>query len=79
MKIDNNLIKYFLLSIAKGLHHVAYRILSYLDAQSLCRAELVIRPFALFIILTLSTLGMFRLVSCNIGWNVMEETHFMES
>ena len=25
----------------KGLHHIAYKILSYLDAKSLCRAELV--------------------------------------
>ena len=27
--------------IGKGLHHIAYKILSYLDAKSLCRAELV--------------------------------------
>ncbi|XP_064383751.1 beta-TrCP-like [Halichondria panicea] len=26
---------------SKGLHHIAYKILSYLDAKSLCRAELV--------------------------------------
>ena len=25
----------------KGLHHIAYKILSYLDERSLCRAELV--------------------------------------
>ena len=25
----------------KGLHHVAYKILTYLDSQSLCRAEQV--------------------------------------
>ena len=25
----------------KGLHHIAYKILSYLDARSLCRAEQV--------------------------------------
>ena len=29
------------LSSGKGLHHVAYKILTYLDAQSLCRAEQV--------------------------------------
>lgn len=28
-------------SLGKGLHHIAYKILSYLDAKSLCRAELV--------------------------------------
>ena len=32
---------YIIIHTAKGLHHVAYRILSQLDAQSLCRAELV--------------------------------------
>ena len=30
-----------LYSIGKGLHHIAYKILSYLDAKSLCRAEQV--------------------------------------
>ena len=29
------------LSSGKGLHHIAYKILSYLDERSLCRAELV--------------------------------------
>ena len=27
--------------VGKGLHHIAYKILSYLDERSLCRAELV--------------------------------------
>ena len=29
------------LPTGKGLHHIAYKILSYLDERSLCRAELV--------------------------------------
>ena len=32
---------HFVTHIGKGLHHIAYKILSYLDAKSLCRAELV--------------------------------------
>lgn len=30
-----------LIFLGKGLHHIAYKILSYLDAKSLCRAEQV--------------------------------------
>lgn len=39
-------LEFFSLSSEKGLHHIAENILSYLDAKSLCAAELVCREWS---------------------------------